>query len=226
MVTPNPEIVMLARGDTVLSSILNSAEFSLPDGVGLIWASRWQAMWNSFAGPAGSFPITSRVSGVDIMEKLVELASKRGWKVFLLGGKDDVAEAATKKLISKYPKLRVQFAPGPIMNLDGVPVNEAEVKKEQWVIARINEFMPHLLFVGLGFPKQEKWSARNKEKLKANGIMVVGGSFDFISGRVPRAPKFMREVGLEWLFRLVIQPWRIKRQMALPKFIWAVLTSK
>ncbi len=272
VVTPNPEIIMRARHDAVLHSILNSADISLPDGVGLVWASRWQAFWDSgtaffrtgvrffknsrkdgsqappavslsteavsgenvksglssdsFFKKGASRPLARRVSGVDTMEKFVELASKRGWRVFLLGGQDDVAAQAQRKLLINHQSLIITHDSGPWLDENGEPVNASEAKKEQEVIKKINEFKPQLLFVGFGFPKQEKWSARNMNRLHANCIMVVGGSFNFISGRITRAPKFMRDIGLEWLFRLIIQPWRIKRQTALLKFVWAVLTRR
>lgn len=265
VVTPNPEIIMLAHDeDTVLFrsstssrtrnklslyGILNSAEFSLPDGVGLVWVSIFRALrkWvlpQSFPqeNPQGrarraflgapltvsptSGAIHERVSGVDMMQSLVEVASERGWRVFLLGGKPGVAEAAANHLTRQYPNILVHWDSGPWLNDDGVPKDAAQAKKEAEVVRKINQFKPNLLFVGFGAPKQEKWIARNLKNLDVNCAMVVGGAFDYISGRVPRAPQWMQNLGLEWLFRLIIEPWRIKREFALFKFGWLVLTGK
>lgn len=263
VVTPNPEIVMKAQDDTVLFSILNSAEFSLPDGVGLVWASKFQALRSRlpFVRPSNSRSadggtgsrtfapkgrlqsleprsnsdgsqnsnspraLVKRVSGVDVMEKLVKLASEHGWRVFLLGGKPGVAADAARKLKIKSEKLKIQAKSGPLLNIDGEPVNEVEKQREAEVIKRINSFCPHLLFIGFGAPKQEKWVWRNLKQLDVKCAMVVGGAFDYISGYVPRAPLWIQRVGFEWLFRLFIEPWRIKRQLSLFKFVWLVITK-
>lgn len=218
IVTPNPEIVMLAQKDPVLSSILNSADLSLPDGVGLVWVSKWRAL------PQGrQSPITCRVSGIDTMEALVELASRRGWRVFLLGGKPGIAQQAAKKITNHYSLITIHYASDPLLNADGKPINKTEIEKEKRIIEKINEFRPHLLFVGFGAPKQEKWVALNYNKLETLGTMVVGGAFDYLSGRLPRAPKWLQNLGLEWLFRLLVEPWRIRRQLILLKFAWTVL---
>ncbi|MBI2405732.1 WecB/TagA/CpsF family glycosyltransferase [Candidatus Microgenomates bacterium] len=247
VVTPNPEIVMMAQDDTVLTRILNRADISLPDGVGLVWASKilsvnqLSEIGSRIVGLSDNRktgklktenrkmktekPILHRVSGVDVMEALIGLASKRGWRVFLLGGKPGVAEEAADKLKIKNLKLKIEADPGPLLDSNGQPINNAERMKEREVIKKISLFSPHLLFVGFGAPKQEKWVASNYNKLQTLGTMVVGGAFDYISGRIPRAPKWMREVGFEWLFRLIVEPWRLRRQFALLRFAWAVLNS-
>lgn len=272
IVTPNPEIVMQASSDPVLSSILNSADISLPDGVGLVWASRLQARPTLFSKTLGTllgvidgffqaprlislktptlkenkkptsrsfalhfskrlaspYLVTERISGVDVMEALVRLAAKHGWRVFLLGGKPGVAEAAAKNLKNKLEigkwKMEIQADSGPWLDNNGKPLNKNEKIKEDEVIKRISLFSPHLLFVGFGAPKQEKWVRSNYNKIETLGTMVVGGAFDYISGRIPRAPLFVRKIGFEWLFRLIVEPWRWKRQLALLRFLWRVLT--
>lgn len=264
VVTPNPEIVVMAQSDPVLSSILNSADLSLPDGVGLIWASRWYAWVDlvssrflkrkrpavasgdlGYARPSDSsrseiahnqaspqvflnhksLIINHRLSGIDIMEALVKLAAKYGWRVFLLGSRPGIVQQAAKKLILNHKSLIINRDPGPWLNDDGKPINRVEEKKEKEVIKKINDFKPHLLFVAFGAPKQEKWVASNYNKLQTLGTMVVGGAFDYLSGRVPRAPLWMRNFGLEWLFRLFVEPWRIKRQFTLLRFAWLVITK-
>lgn len=264
VVTPNPEIIMKARHDAVLYGVLNSAEISLPDGAGLVWASRLLALRSRlpFARPSNSRfasgetdsrtsapkgrlqslesrsnsdgsqisnaprALTSRVSGADVMEELVKLASERGWRVFLLGGKSGIAARAAENLIAQLPNSLIASSKGPWLDNSGKPISKSDKRKEAEVIKQINDFGPELLFVGFGAPKQEKWTSRNMDKLDTNCIMVVGGAFDYISGRVPRAPLWMRNLGFEWLFRLIVEPWRIGRQLALLKFAWAVITSK
>ena len=149
------------------------------------------------------------IPGVDFMEKLCLEASVKGWKVGFFGGRDSVAQKSAEILKQKYPGLNVVFvdesSPAPYMVQDR---NDREVD---------------ILFVGLGHGKQERWIVRNMDKVNSKVFMGVGGSFDYISGKIPRAPVFIRELGFEWLFRLVIQPWRIKRQVALLKFAWCLL---
>ncbi|MEK7182672.1 MAG: WecB/TagA/CpsF family glycosyltransferase [Patescibacteria group bacterium] len=250
VVTPNPEIVMLAQHDTVLARILNRADISLPDGIGLVWASWWLVLRESLFGNEARIvksntsnvtvlrnghpnpnriTLTHRVSGIDVMEALIGLASKRGWRVFLLGGRPGIAALAAKKLKNELEirnlKLEIQADPGLRLNAEGKPVNKKEEIHEIEVIKKISLFKPHLLFVGFGAPKQEKWVASNYNKLQTLGTMVVGGAFDYISGRIPRAPAWLRNMGLEWLFRLIVEPWRWKRQLTLLRFAWAVLNS-
>lgn len=141
--------------------------------------------------------IENTTPGIDVMEKLVKMAADWGFTIGLLGGRDQVAEKAAECLVKKHPKLKVSFIyeePGKIPDTD-------------------------ILFVAFGAPKQEYWTAANLEKIPVKVAMVVGGAFDYISGAIPRAPVWIRRVGFEWLFRLITQPWRIKRQLALIKYV-------
>ena len=139
---------------------------------------------------------------MDFMEELVSLAAEKGFTTGFLGGGDGIAKQTAECLLKKYPKLKVFFA-GSDTETKIPPVD--------------------LLFVALGHIKQEKWIAENLEKIPVHVAMGVGGSFDYLSGNVPRAPKWMRDLGLEWLFRLILQPWRIKRQLALLQYLWLVM---
>lgn len=141
-----------------------------------------------------------RVTGVDLMENLCLEVSKKPITVGFLGGGPKIAERASECLRQKYPGLKVVFA------------------APEW-----EERAVDVLFVALGFPKQEEWMAKNMGKVPVKVMMGVGGAFDYLSGRVPRAPLPIRLIGFEWLFRLIIQPWRIKRQPALLEFIRLVL---
>lgn len=219
IVTPNPEIIVKAQSDPVLSKALSLADLSLPDGIGLVWASKFLTM-------RGQGAIQERVSGIDIVELLVKSAAQKRWRVFLLGGKPGVAASAATKLKTKNEKLKIEFSEGPWLDNNGKPVGKMEEEKEKESIKKINAFRPDILFVAFGAPKQEKWVVTNYNKIQSLVTMVVGGSFDYISGNVPRAPRWMREIGLEWLFRLVIEPRRIIRQLSLAKFVWLVLRQK
>lgn len=193
IVTPNPEFLVIAQKDAEFKKIINSADLAIPDGVGLRLAG-----------------VKNNVPGVDLMEKLVRLAAKNGYIVGLLGGRDKVAEKAAERLVKKYHKLQILFAS------DGGQVNEFHTT--DYILPTID-----LLFIAFGAPKQEKWIASNLNKIPVKVAMGVGGAFDYLSGNVPRAPKWIRNLGLEWAFRLIIQPWRMKRQLSLLKFIWYII---
>lgn len=156
------------------------------------------------AGLKLSGKIKNTFSGTDFMEKLIGVSAEKSFAVGFLGGKDGVAKEAAECLKQKYPKLKVVFTSADTESL--IPPLD-------------------LLFVALGHVKQEKWIAANLDKIPVHLAMGVGGAFDYLSGRVPRAPVWMRGLGLEWLFRLVIQPWRIKRQLALGQYILYLLAK-
>ncbi len=201
IVTPNPEIVVMAQEDEELKKILNLADLAIPDGVGL-----------KLAGD-----IVYHTPGIDVMEELINLAADQGFTTGFLGGRDQVAVKCAERLKQKYPGLRVSFA-----EAGGEVDNQGRLLKS---LKKLKSLNCDLLFVAFGPPKQEKWIAKNLPKLNVKVAMGVGGALDYLSGRVPRAPKGMRDLGLEWLFRLIIQPWRIKRQLALLKFIWLLMSS-
>ncbi len=184
IVTPNPEFIMTAQKDLEFKKILNNADLSIPDGVGLKISGK----------------VKNTVSGVDLMEKLVEKSADWGITVGLLGGMDGVAEKSAECLLKKYPKIKISFI-GSHDTLYMIPDTD-------------------LLFVAFGHPKQEYWIIKNLPKLPVKVAMGVGGAFDYISGKIPRAPRFLRNLGFEWLFRLAVQPWRIKRQISLIKYLW------
>ena len=202
VVTINSEIIMLARRDPEYEEILKSANLALVDGIGAVWAGKM--FGKSFKG---------RVHGSDLVEKLSQAVTKQPITVGFLGGKGNVAKLTAECLVSKYPGLKVAFAASEWPGL--------EVDKEVSSIQPID-----ILFVAFGSPKQEIWIYDNLPNIDVRVAIGVGGAFDFISGKVRRAPKFVRSLGLEWLFRLIIQPWRIKRQTNLLKFVILVLIEK
>ena len=206
IVTPNPEIIVIAQKDQVLKEALNKADLSIPDGRGL-----------KLSGD-----IVCNTTGVDLMEELIKLSSEKAFTAGFLGGKDGVAERASERLKKRFPKLKVTYVRSDI-NIDknGQEILGTQVsEKPDPNITKDISISCDILFVGFGPPKQEKWIANNLSKIDVKVAMVVGGSMDYFSGDLPRAPKLLREIGLEWLFRLIIQPWRIKRQLSLLKYIW------
>ncbi|OGH56868.1 MAG: hypothetical protein A2186_00590 [Candidatus Levybacteria bacterium RIFOXYA1_FULL_41_10] len=202
LVTPNPELLMIARRDEGYKKVLNNAEIALPDGIGVV-----------IAGKILGRPLKARATGVDFVYNLCNTIAKQPITVGFLGGSPNVAEKASECLTKKYPGLKVAFA------VSEWP-SESEVSSQKSVVSC------DMLFVAFGSPKQEKWIAENLDRLPVKAAMGVGGAFDFISGKVHRAPKFVRGLGLEWLFRLIRQPWRLKRQTALIRFIFLVLKER
>lgn len=196
IVTPNPEFIMAAQKDLEFKEILNKADLSLPDGAGLKLAA----------------DIVCTVAGVDLMDTLCKASADYGFTIGLLGGKDLVAEKTAECLKKKYLGLKVVFAE------DGGEVDNMGRSLRLPRLPRLD-----ILFVAFGAIKQEKWIAKNLSNLPIKAAMGVGGAFDYLSGSIPRAPFFMRVLGLEWLFRLILQPWRIKRQLQLLKFLAMVL---
>jgi N-acetylglucosaminyldiphosphoundecaprenol N-acetyl-beta-D-mannosaminyltransferase len=196
IVTPNPELLVIADKNTQYKSILNGAELALPDGIGVMVAAKLLGR-----------PLKQRIHGVDLMESLCREVSNRPITVGFLGAGPSVAEQAVERLKKKYSGLRVGMV--------------ASEWSEELKVEKID-----ILFVAFGSPKQEIWIANNLNILPAKVIIGVGGSFDFISGKTPRAPTVLRNIGLEWLFRLIIQPWRIKRQLSLIKFVFLVFKEK
>ena len=201
VVTVNPEIIIAAQRDEEFKRVLNEAALSLPDGVGVLWAARYLG-----------HPLRERVTGVDTMERLAALAARRGWRLFLLGAAPGVAAGAAARLEEKNPGLIVagSYAGSP------APAAEEEI------LARIGAAQAQILFVAYGAPWQDKWIYRLRARLGVAVAMGVGGAFDFIAGAAPRAPRWLQNLGLEWLHRLSHQPWRWRRMLALPQFVWLV----
>lgn len=199
IVTVNPEFVMTAQQDSEFKEVLNKADLSVPDGIGIVWASRLLG-----------FPLKERVAGVDLVEQIAKLAAEKGYSIYFLGGREKVAEKTAFNLKKKFPALKIAGT-------------ESGSPYELEIISKIKQASPSVLFVAFGHPKQEKWIYKYKNRLGVPVMIGVGGAFDFISKNVPRAPKWVQNIGLEWLFRLIKQPWRIKRQLALFRFAYLIL---
>ena len=208
VVTPNPEIIMEARRNRDFKAILNSAALAIADGFGLKLAA-WYL----------KNPLKERIAGVDFIASLVQLSQKEKRGIYLLGAMPGVAKAAAQKLKEQYPDLIIAGAESGLRN--GQMISDEEI------VRRINSKSPQMLLVAFGAPRQEEWIFANKSKLSTVKIVMgVGGAFDFISGKVKRAPRLIRKLGLEWLVRLIIQPWRIKRIFtAAVAFPWIIIKS-
>lgn len=210
VVTPNPEFIVYAHKHLWFKKILNQADFAIPDGIGLVWAGKILGQ-----------PIKERISGTDLMEKLCQEAVKRNWSVYLLGAKPGVAKKTLEVLQKRYSGLKGWTESGPKLKIEKWNLKTAK----DWV-EKVNQKKPDLLFVGFGMGKQEKFIWDNWDKLDVRLAMGVGGAFDYLSGQIPRAPKWVQKIGLEWLFRLLREPWRWKRQLRLLEFIWLVIKEK
>jgi N-acetylglucosaminyldiphosphoundecaprenol N-acetyl-beta-D-mannosaminyltransferase len=200
--TINPEFMVAALHDFNFRIVLQRCDLCVPDGIGLLLAARMMGE-----------RLPERVTGSDGVPMIAERAAREGWRLFLLGAAPGIAEKAASVLSEKYPGLQIAGTYG------GSPAPE----EEDTIVQRINASRADILFVAYGAPKQDTWIARNLPRLQVKMAMGVGGAFDFIAGIVPRAPVWMRRTGLEWLYRLYLQPWRIRRQLRLPIFLLLVL---
>jgi N-acetylglucosaminyldiphosphoundecaprenol N-acetyl-beta-D-mannosaminyltransferase len=201
--TVNPEFVMRARADHQFARVLESADLCLADGNGVVWAARRQGC-----------TIRAPVTGVDLIPPLAALCARRHFRLFLLGAAPGVAAELASRLRAAQPELDVAAHSG-----SPDPSSDAET------LALIQSYKPHLLLVAYGAPRQELWIDRMSDRLGVVVAIGVGGAFDYLTGRVPRAPAWMRRAGMEWLFRLARQPWRIRRMAVLPLYAWRVLRT-
>jgi N-acetylglucosaminyldiphosphoundecaprenol N-acetyl-beta-D-mannosaminyltransferase len=203
VVTINPEIVWLCRKDGRLREIINHADLVVADGIGIIYASRILGT-----------PLKERIPGIDLAETVITKLAATGKSVFLFGAKPGVAEQAAKNLTLRYPGLSISGTADGFFQDSGP------------VVRKIQDAAPGFLAVCLGAPKQEIWMAENLSKLPPCLMMGLGGALDGFAGIVKRAPERWRKLGLEWLYRLIRQPSRIKRMVKLPAFILTVMIHR
>jgi len=198
VVTANPELIYAAQRDVRLKQLINSAQIVTPDGIGVVWAAKHLGN-----------PVAERVTGIDLVEALFPIAADKKWRVFFLGSRPGVAEKAAQKVAEKYPGFQWQAAHGYFSR-----------EEEPEVLRQIREFQPHLLLIGLGAPRQEFWMFSHLDLSLVS--IGVGGSFDALAGVNKRAPKWIQQIHLEWLYRLLKQPSRWRRQLTLPRFVLKV----
>lgn len=194
VVTANVDFLIQARRDAELRQALYLADYVLCDGTPLLWASRW--LGNSLPG---------RSAGSDLVPVLLRRAAEKGWKVFLLGAADGVAEAAASRIALQYPSL-------PPVSFYAPPFRPLKDMNHEEIVARIQAAQPDILLVAFGCPKQEKWIAMHYRTLGVPVCIGVGATVDFLAGRVRRAPPWMRRSGLEWIYRLLQEPRRLYRR--------------
>jgi N-acetylglucosaminyldiphosphoundecaprenol N-acetyl-beta-D-mannosaminyltransferase len=205
IVTVNPEFVMAARRDPEFRAIINNAALAIPDGIGLLWAGHLLGQ-----------PLRERVTGSDGVPRIAARAAEKGWRLFLLGATSGIAEETARQLVRRCPGLKV------VGTYAGSPVTQEEAT----IVELVRRARPDVLFVAYGHPKQDKWIARNLDRLGVPLCMGVGGAFDFIAGVQIRAPAWMQRVGLEHFYRLLRQPWRWRRQVDVYHFgLLVLLTS-
>ena len=203
VVTPNAEIAYEALHDENMRTLLNSAELMLPDGAGVVLASKILKT-----------PLKQKVAGVDFADGLLGVLETTGQSLYLLGSKPGIGELAAQKMMQKHPRLRIAGI------ADGYFQDEAPV------IDKINASGADVLFVCLGAPKQEQFMARHQKALHVKLMAGLGGTLDSFAGTVKRAPRWMIRLNLEWLYRLIKEPKRFKRMLRLPKYLWAVVCKR
>jgi len=208
VVTVNPEFIIASQKDKEFARILNSASLSIPDGTGLLWASKFLYGEKS--------KLKERVTGVDLVWELAKMAAEKKWSIYFLGARPGVAKIAVQRLKTLYPTLKIA----------GISEGEPKISPKT-IIKDIKNSKTDILLVAYGAPKQDKFIAQNLSKMDAKVAIGVGGTFDFIAGIQKRAPIWMQKMGLEWLFRLLREPKRIGRIFtATIKFPITVIWSK
>ncbi|MEX0682106.1 MAG: WecB/TagA/CpsF family glycosyltransferase [Dehalococcoidia bacterium] len=232
VVKPYSEFLPRAHRDTRVRDVLNGAALCLPDGVGVLWAAHYLSLAGgklratvqlplslgslALRPSALRHPLPEAMAGVDFTWTMLEALARAGRSVYLLGGTADEVAGAEEKIRRRLPSLRIAgFRDGYF------------ARAEKFAVVRaINAAAPDVLLVAMGFPQQELWIAENLAELGVRVAIAEGGSFSFISGATSRAPRWMRRTGLEWLYRLARQPSRLRRQLALPVFVWLVFLAR
>lgn len=234
VVKPYSEFMARAARDARFREVLNSAALCLPDGVGIVWAAHYLSLKGGrlralaqfplshlsmlLRPPALRGPVREPMHGVDLTWEMLAALERAGASVYLLGGTTEELVGTRQEIERRLPGLRIAGARHGYFRTSG--------EENERVLADINAAKPQALLVAIGSPRQELWIAENIGRLEANVAVAEGGSFSFISGVTRRAPGWMRRSGLEWLYRLLRQPHRIRRQLALPAFVWRVFGER
>jgi N-acetylglucosaminyldiphosphoundecaprenol N-acetyl-beta-D-mannosaminyltransferase len=234
VVKPYSEFMPVAVGDDSVRDVLNGAALCLPDGVGIVWAAHYLSLPGgglrallqlapsllslAFRSAAPGEPLAEQMGGPDLTWPMLEALDKAEASVYLLGGTEDEVSGAQRRIEARFQRLRIVGARDGYFYAQGA--------ENDGVIDAINGAVPQVLLVGMGFPRQEMWIADNLPRLNVNVVVAEGGSFSFISGEIGRAPRWVRRLGLEWLYRLGRQPWRLRRQLRLPQFVALVVRER
>jgi N-acetylglucosaminyldiphosphoundecaprenol N-acetyl-beta-D-mannosaminyltransferase len=237
--TVNSEFIVEAQNNSNFGQILRKARLSLPDGIGIIWAAqyqstslhasapflRWVEAWSKavyivltilVGNKQENLVIKERVTGVDLVYQLAKVSAKESLTLFLLGGPDGVARELKTHLENQFPGIKIS----------GAFAGNGGVEGDGEARALLSKHSADILLVAYGAPKQELWLERNLPHVPATVGIGVGGTFSYLLGEKARAPMFMQQHGLEWLFRLIYEPWRWRRQLALPRFMALVVSSQ
>ncbi len=209
IVSLNPENLVIAQENPEFKKVIETAQIKLIDGVGVV-----------LAGQVLGIEVGERVPGVSLMKNILEMVGKMRLRALLIGGRPNLALSLSKCYQKKYPES--QF-----FSLEGFhDIKNPLPGEEKAIFDIVTDRRPHFVIAAFGSPEQELWLYHNRERLKGIICMGVGGGFDFLSGEIKRAPMWMQRVGLEWFFRLVVQPWRWRRQLRLIKFGWLLLKKR
>lgn len=206
IISINPENIVLTKSNQRFANVVKSSQSHIVDGVGVQTAIRLLKKQS-----------VAKLSGVDLMESMLSIAQKERLRVLLIGGKKNLANNVRECYLKKYPTLKIWSTQGFFDVLEPSRCEERELKS---IVAFVK---PHLVFVAFGSPNQEIWLDNNKELFPNSLVMGVGGGFAFLANSIKRAPIFIRNLGLEWLYRLLIEPWRLIRQLRLLSFIRLVI---
>lgn len=230
--TPNSENVLGVSKDADLQKLLESVDYAPADSIGLVGATYFLQLPNNSHGSVRIMQLLGQaaktvflmmfrpsvitetiplIKGRVLFEDLVKLAQEEEWRIYLLGGTSNEADLTQSKLTSQYPGLKVRSSAGPLLDQFAIPVSKHDEQVQADVIRDINKFRPHLLFVAFNFPKQERWLAKNLPHLPVGLGMTVGGTFNYISGKSRIPPEWVSRNGFEWLWRLIVEPWRASR---------------
>lgn len=234
VVKPYSEYMPRAARDARIREILNGAGLCLADGIGILWAAHYLALAGGSLRALAQLPVSlatvvlnpravrrplkENMAGVDLTWEMLARLDEAGSRVFLLGGTQNEVRGTRERIGARLPNLRVVGAHHGYFDVSG--------EESAQVLRAINEAETDVVLVAMGVPRQEEWIAANMPRLRVNVAISEGGSFSFISGAVARPPRWLRPLGLVWLYRLLRQPWRIRRQMVIPLFIWLVVKER
>lgn len=206
IVSGNPEVLYTAlENKTLYDSFKNDNVIIIPDGIGTVIASKIVKQ-----------PVKEKIAGIEIMEEIIQKSCKDGKSIYLLGSTEDVVMKCRENLLKRYPGLRISGFHDGYFDLDNCDDVLNDIKYNN----------PYVIFVAMGCPRQETFIAKYMDRLPCRIYMGVGGSFDVIAGNVRRAPSWMVNLGLEWLYRVTKEPWRIKRLKSIPKFLIKVVKDE
>lgn len=209
IVSLNPENIVVSYYNNVFKQVVESAQIKIIDGSGIVLAAQILDV-----------PIGDRLTGIELMQRLLGEANRGRLRVLFLGGKPNLANDLAKCYSQLQPEAK-------FLGIEGIEnIKKPQKDEEEKILSIVADYKPHLLFASFGSPSQELWLARHSNKFKGIVCMGVGGAFDYLGGTTWRAPGILRKIGLEWLFRLIVQPWRWRRQLRLLTFAWLVLKEK